>query len=83
MKSQNSPYFLKIFSKHDLILLSIHLFFLIFPFVSFAQYHELNFQKIPIEIDGVSYYPNVVSITQDQSGFLWMTTNEGLIKYDG
>lgn len=70
-------------SKQVLNIAHIYLSFLIVPFLTFSQYQELNFDKIPIEIDGVPYNSNVVAITQDHIGFLWLATASGLIKYDG
>jgi signal transduction histidine kinase/ligand-binding sensor domain-containing protein/CheY-like chemotaxis protein len=53
------------------------------PFLTFSQYQELNFENLSIEIDGVSFNPSVIAITQDHLGYLWMTTGAGLLKYDG
>ena len=47
-----------------------------------AQSNENNFKKIFIEIDGEEVY-NVYQITQDHQGYIWMTTNLGLIRYNG
>ncbi len=47
-----------------------------------AQSNENIFKKIHIEIDGEKVY-NVYLITQDHQGYIWMTTNLGLIRYNG
>ncbi len=46
-----------------------------------AQTPTANFQRISLEA-GLSS-SSVNSIVQDQKGFLWLGTNEGLNKYDG
>ncbi len=50
--------------------------------VSHAQVRENIFEKIYIEIDGEEVF-DVYDITQDIQGYLWMSTNLGLIRYDG
>ena len=47
-----------------------------------AQFDENNFKKTLIEIDGEEVF-NVNIITQDHQGYIWMSTNLGLIRYDG
>lgn len=47
-----------------------------------AQFNEISFNKIFIEIDGEKVY-NVHLITQDHQGYIWMNTNLGLIRYNG
>jgi len=83
MKGLNTLNYFNFSVERALIVVSICISFLIIPMSSFGQYYELDFEKVPIEIDGVSYHFNIISITQDQRGFLWMATNDGLIKYDG
>ncbi|HEX9974760.1 MAG TPA: two-component regulator propeller domain-containing protein [bacterium] len=53
----------------------------ILPLDLFAQQQDLKFTDITIE-DGLSH-SKVNCIYQDNKGFLWFGTNEGLNKYDG
>ena len=55
----------------------------LFPFISFlfAQESEIKFSRLTIE-DGLSQN-SVQCIVQDQAGFIWLGTTEGLNKYDG
>lgn len=46
-----------------------------------AQRHKIRFEKLSIE-DGLSQ-SSVISICQDNRGFLWFGTYEGLNRYDG
>ncbi|NND05508.1 MAG: response regulator [Saprospiraceae bacterium] len=50
---------------------------------SFAQYQDPGFENVQIEIEGVRLNCNIVAIKQDRNGLLWMTSNKGLISYDG
>jgi len=50
--------------------------------VLFSQTYENNFNKVIIEVDGETVF-SVYKITQDHQGYIWMTTNLGLIRYDG
>ncbi|MGB5497688.1 MAG: two-component regulator propeller domain-containing protein [Maribacter sp.] len=70
-------------SKQVFKIVPIYFSFLIVPFLTFPQYQELNFEKIPIDIEGVPYNSNVIAMIQDHTGFLWLATGGGLIKYDG
>lgn len=47
-----------------------------------AQFNEITFKKIFIEIDGEQIF-DVNAITQDHQGYIWMATNLGLIRYNG
>ncbi len=47
----------------------------------FAQPHDIRFEHISVE-QGLSNF-SVSSIVQDQQGFLWIATEEGLNRYDG
>ena len=57
--------------------------FFAFVSYSFAQYQDPGFENVEIEIEGVSLNYSIVAITQDHKGLLWMTSNKGLISYDG
>ena len=58
------------------------LFIISFNFTLCAQLQENTFKKTSIEIDGEEIF-DVYKITQDHQGFIWMSTNLGLIRYDG
>ncbi|MGH7453494.1 MAG: ligand-binding sensor domain-containing protein, partial [bacterium] len=47
----------------------------------FAQPQDLHFEHISVE-QGLSNYA-LTKIVQDQQGFLWFGTEDGLNKYDG
>ena len=47
-----------------------------------AQQHYVGFVPVPLAGPGPSQ-PVVQAILQDQTGFLWLGTKEGLYKYDG
>ncbi len=59
---------------------SIVLLFLLCSFNSYGQ-KEIQFQHITTE-DGLSQ-SDINSIYQDEQGFMWFATHEGLNKYDG
>ncbi|MEZ5039164.1 MAG: ATP-binding protein [Saprospiraceae bacterium] len=65
-----------------LIFIVSYLIFLALPYRSFAQDQEFGFQKVPIEVNGIPF-TQFVAIVQDQEGFLWLSTGEELLKYDG
>jgi ligand-binding sensor domain-containing protein/signal transduction histidine kinase len=48
---------------------------------SLAQTRELRFERVSVE-QGLSNF-TVTSIVQDRQGFLWLSTADGLNKYDG
>ncbi|MCL4705523.1 sigma 54-interacting transcriptional regulator [bacterium] len=54
---------------------------LFFPAALFAQSHDIRFEQVSVE-QGLSNYA-VAKIAQDQQGFLWIATEDGLNKYDG
>ena len=47
-----------------------------------AQSNNLKFQKVLLEVNGISYN-TIAAITQDKEGYLWISTNEGVVRYDG
>jgi signal transduction histidine kinase/ligand-binding sensor domain-containing protein/DNA-binding response OmpR family regulator len=62
-------------------LVSFFLFFL-FNFVCFAQNEkQISFRNLTVD-NGLSQN-SIVSMTQDQTGFMWFATQDGLNKYDG
>jgi len=62
---------------HWLILFS----FLSISKLSFPQYDEVKFEHITVE-DGLPEN-SITCILQDHLGFLWLGTQNGLVKYDG
>jgi len=54
---------------------------LFIPSTLFAQAYEFEFDRISIE-NGLSQ-SSIFTIVQDQKGFLWFGTQDGLNKYDG
>ncbi len=54
---------------------------LFFPLILYPQFPDIKFERIMVE-DGL---PNgcVHDILQDHQGFMWITTENGLSKYDG
>ena len=54
---------------------------LLFGVNSHALQQQIRFERISIE-HGLSH-PTVTAITQDQSGFMWFGTEDGLNRYDG
>ena len=54
---------------------------LLFPFQPFPQVKVKNFQRLTLK-DGLSD-TQCHHIIQDQNGFLWVSTRDGLNKYDG
>lgn len=61
--------------------LLLFLIFFFLPFQIFAQSRDLQFEHLTVA-DGL---PNnhIKCIIQDHLGFLWFTTQNGLVKYDG
>lgn len=55
---------------------------LLFPVLPFAQASIGDFVNVPIEIDGI-HSVGVNAIAQDHRGYLWISTLEGLARYDG
>ncbi len=47
-----------------------------------AQSNEHIFNKVQVEIDGEEVF-NVNAIVQDNQGYVWLSTNLGLIRYNG
>lgn len=61
-----------------LLLLSL----VLLPFISYSEdYRDINVQHLSIE-QGLSHY-TVNSIYQDEFGFIWVGTMDGLNRYDG
>ncbi len=57
------------------------LFFFIISTFCFSQSEELIFQRFTVK-DGLSHN-NVYTIIQDNDGYMWFGTQDGLDKYDG
>lgn len=55
---------------------------LLLPMFMAAQSTGVNFEKIPIERNGVAS-SGVIAVIQDQKGYIWISCNLGLAKYDG
>ncbi|MDA3953840.1 MAG: ATP-binding protein [Bacteroidales bacterium] len=55
--------------------------FLIITGFAYSQNYDYKFEKLSIK-DGLSH-SNVYTIIQDQSGYMWFGTQDGLDKYDG
>lgn len=56
-------------------------FFLLFTFAAIGQYQSLRFDKLNAE-DGLTQN-TITGIVQDQKGFVWIATQDGLNRYDG
>ncbi len=56
---------------------------LLLPVITFSQSPKRDFKKVPVVIDQVTYDFNIISIAQDNQGYLWMATPAGLLKFDG
>ena len=71
------------FSIHKSILwTSMSWWMLTISFSTAAQSNNLKFQKVLLEVNGITYN-NIFAITQDKEGYIWIGTNEGLVRYDG
>jgi len=71
------------FSVNSILAFLMFWFLLIAPFPTFSQTPKRTFKKIPLVIDEINYDLNIISIKQDHQGYLWMTTGQGLLKFDG
>jgi len=60
---------------------SFSLLFLIYSSITFALESGIRFQHLTIE-DGLPH-GRITTILQDDTGFLWFGTGEGLARYDG
>ncbi|RLD62878.1 MAG: hypothetical protein DRI95_12435 [Bacteroidetes bacterium] len=61
----------------------LYFLFLISNFTSLqAQLDDDDFKSISISIEGEEVF-GVNAIVQDKQGYIWMSTNLGLLKYDG
>ncbi len=58
------------------------LYLFVFTCNIFAQINSNNFKSISISIDHEEVF-GVNAIVQDKQGYIWMSTNLGLLKYDG
>lgn len=63
------------------ISLCVLMFTCLFPFPAEAQTESIRFERLTVE-DGLSQNA-VLTIVQDDQGFLWFGTEDGLNKYDG
>ncbi len=59
----------------------IYFLLLLFPYLLFSQKEDLQFEHLSMK-DGLSMNP-IMTIVQDNKGFLWFGTQDGLNKYDG
>ena len=50
--------------------------------LAIAEKEKINFRHITVEKDGLSE-SSVYDIFQDSKGFMWVSTDNGLDKYDG
>ena len=79
MKTGNTIYLLKL---TPFIKFYLAVFFLIVGSTNFVfPQSELSFRQLSVN-EGLSQN-SAVSVTQDQDGFLWIATQEGLNRYDG
>ena len=63
--------------------IAIGLVSLFFPILLVAQSSTiLDFQEVQLEVKG-EIFNTFFSVVQDQQGYLWFGTNNGLLKYDG
>jgi len=69
------------FSYLHIVRLLIVFSFLFISKLSFPQYDEVKFEHITVE-DGLPEN-SITCILQDHLGFLWLGTQNGLVKYDG
>jgi signal transduction histidine kinase/ligand-binding sensor domain-containing protein/CheY-like chemotaxis protein/AraC-like DNA-binding protein len=58
------------------------LFLLCLPARLAAQSFPEGFKKVPIEVNGISFN-EFRAVVQDREGFLWLSTGNELLKYDG
>ena len=58
------------------------LLIIFFVSTAIAESGNINFRHITVEKDGLSE-SSVYDIFQDSNGFIWITTDNGLDKYDG
>ena len=63
-------------SRHMLII-----FFLLLVVNAFSQSEDIRFEHLTVS-DGLPHN-HIKCIIQDHLGFLWFTTQNGLVKYDG
>ena len=56
--------------------------FLLYISLLYPSEEKINFRHITVDKDGLSE-SSVYSIFQDSKGFIWITTDNGLDKYDG
>ena len=68
---------LSVFFRCSVIFLSV----ITYPIILCAQHTNISFERFSTEDGMPSTY--VVDITQDQEGFIWLGTFDGLVKYDG
>lgn len=53
-----------------------------FPLLLNAQISSVAFEEVPIEINGRKA-GRITDISQDNNGYIWLTSAQGLIRYDG
>ena len=80
MKALKRLFFL-LSSFHSFVLMFSCTVFLLFPYKSGAQSQEYLINNITVD-DGLPQ-SSVSDIIQDKDGYIWLATEDGLVRYDG
>ena len=59
-----------------------HLLLTLFASLLIAENEKINFRHITVQNDGLSE-SSIYNILQDSRGYMWISTDNGLNKYDG